>query len=98
MESVKLLAKYKIKEGKVEEFKILFEQIAKHTAKESGNLAYRSFFDHSNDSNFFIYEEYENLQALETHKNSFYFKEIVIERIVPLLESREVFQLNENNF
>ncbi|MFY7937480.1 MAG: putative quinol monooxygenase [Flavobacterium sp.] len=98
METVKLLAKYKIKEGKAAEFAILFEQIAKHTAKESGNLVYRSFFDNSNESIFFIYEEYENLKALETHKNSSYFKEIVIESIVPILESREVFQLNENNF
>lgn len=98
METIKLLAKYKIKEGKTAEFMSLFEQIAKHTAKESGNLVYRSFFDYSNEYNFFIYEEYENLEALETHKNSSYFKEIVIEKIVPLLESREVFQLNENNF
>lgn len=98
MEPIKILAKYKIKEDKIAEFMSLFEQVAKHTSEEPGNLVYRSFSDETNATNFFIYEEYINFQAVEAHKNSSHFKGIVIEGILPLLESRDVFQLKENNF
>lgn len=98
MKTIKVLAKYAIKQGKIEEFKKLFAQMVAHTVKEPGNLIYRSYSDVTNENNFFIYEEYADLEALEYHKNSPHFKEIVINGILPLLETREVFQIEENQF
>lgn len=39
--------------------------------------------------NFLLYEHYLDEAALKTHSESTYFKEIVIETIVPLLENRQ---------
>jgi quinol monooxygenase YgiN len=39
--------------------------------------------------NFLLYEHYLDEAALTTHSESAYFKEIVMETIVPLLENRQ---------
>jgi autoinducer 2-degrading protein len=58
---------------------------------EPGNLQYTAHQDPVEPGHFFLYEQYINKAAFETHRQSAHYQEIVINQIVPLLAERKVF-------
>lgn len=95
---IQLIAHYRLKEGVQEAFFTLFSQVAQYTQQEPGNLVYRSFTDPNQPNHFFILEAYTDQAAVEAHRNSWYFNDIVIAKLVPMLEKREVFTVTEHQF
>jgi autoinducer 2-degrading protein len=57
---------------------------------EPGNLLYVGHQDPADPAHFFFYEQYANQEALEAHRDSAHYQEIVVQQIVPLLLERTV--------
>ena len=69
-------------------------ELQKATRLEPGNLAYDLFQDPQAPEKFLIYEAYKDAEAVEAHRTSPHFQDIVVNQIVPKLLERtgEVFE------
>jgi len=57
---------------------------------EPGNLLYVGHQDPADAAHFLFYEQYTDQLALEAHRDSAHYQEIVVGKIVPLLAERTV--------
>jgi quinol monooxygenase YgiN len=94
---VYLFAKWKVKEGYVDQVLELLAQMTEKTRKEEGNLFYRIHQSISDANTLMLYEGYVDTAAVEAHRNADYFQSLVIGKIVPILESREAILASELN-
>jgi quinol monooxygenase YgiN len=74
---ITIVAKNLIKQGKVQEFKILAEKLINESRKESGNIAYNLYEDSNNSNILTFIEEWESEEAIKLHNNSKHFTSIV---------------------
>jgi (4S)-4-hydroxy-5-phosphonooxypentane-2,3-dione isomerase len=85
-----LVAKYYVKDGQVEDvidaLKEMAPLVAQHEPECSLYFANRST---ENPNLILLYERYENMAAIDAHRETPHFKEIIEGRIVPQLEKRE---------
>lgn len=88
-------AKWQVKEGNLETILPLLAEVAKKSRAEKGNLLYKVHQSNTDVNTILLYEGYKDEAAVEEHRRSDYFQAIVIERIVPLLEKREVVLATE---
>jgi quinol monooxygenase YgiN len=70
-----LVAKLKVKEGKMEEFIALFQGLITHVRKEEGTLFYTLNRDKANPNTLVVMERYRDKEALKTHSTSPHFIE-----------------------
>lgn len=83
-------AKWRVKEGQLETvLSLLAELTAKSTAEE-GNLFYKIHQSNSDPNTLVLFEEYKDESALAEHRNSEHFQTLVMGKIIPLLEDREI--------
>jgi len=68
----RIIARFFIKDGSIENFKEQAAGLVKNTRKEKGCLFYSLFQDVSNPGEFLFYEEYADQDAVNTHSNSAY--------------------------
>lgn len=87
-------AKWQVKEGKLEAVLQLMKEAAEKSTQEQGNLFYNLHQSQEDHNTIILYEGYTDAHAVETHRNSEHFKNIVVEQVVPLLENREVILMN----
>jgi (4S)-4-hydroxy-5-phosphonooxypentane-2,3-dione isomerase len=85
-----LFATWKVKPGQVDTVISLLHQMVPKTRAEEGNLFYTLHQGKDDDHRIVLYEGYKDEAALQAHRDADYFKEIVLGKIVPLLESRDV--------
>lgn len=64
---------------------------------EEGCIAYDILLNDEEPNTIYLYECYENNAALDVHNNTSYFKEIVNEKLSPLIKSRKILKLNPIN-
>lgn len=69
---------------------LLLQAAAAVRAAEPGNLIYTAHQDPKNPAQFFIYEQYADQTALEAHRNSPHYQDLVVKQIGPLLAERAV--------
>ncbi len=72
-------------EAKIREF---LQILGEASRQEPGVITYTTHVDPDNPREFFIYEKYHDLSGLEAHQETAHFKEYVLEKAIPLLESR----------
>lgn len=88
--TVYTFAKWRVKEGRLPAvLSLLAELTAKSTAEE-GNLVYKIHQSSSDANTLILYEGYKDESALDAHRKSEHFQTLVIEKIIPLLEDREI--------
>jgi len=87
-------AKWQVKEGNLDTVLQLMKEAAEKSTQEEGNLFYKLHQSKENQNTIVLYEGYIDANAVETHRNSEHFKNIVVEQVVPLLENREVILMN----
>jgi autoinducer 2-degrading protein len=88
-----LIVKWKIKETETQRILGLLPQLAEKTRNEKGNLAY-NIFQLVDDANVVIlHERYTDADAVEAHKASAHYQEIVAGLIIPHLEVRELLSV-----
>lgn len=85
-----LAATYHVKSGRADEVaEALVRMAALVKAEEPGCLIYHANRSTENPDHFLLYELYADQAALELHRNTRHFREIVEGTIVPLLDKRE---------
>jgi quinol monooxygenase YgiN len=85
-----LTAKYFAKPGKGDEVESLLRRMAPLVAaNEPGCRLYHANRSTDHPDLFLLYEHYADQAALDAHRNTSHFKEIIEGVIVPLLEKRE---------
>jgi len=85
-----LTAKYFVKTGRGDEVEAALRRMAPLVkATEPGCALYHANRAADNPDMFLLYEQYEDQVALDTHRNTTHFKEIIEGTIVPLLDKRE---------
>lgn len=87
---IHLFATWKVKQGHAAEVLRLLQQMVPRTRAEKGNLFYDVHQGIADDHTIVLYEGYVDEAALQAHRDADYFKEWVLGKIVPLLESRGV--------
>ncbi|MEY8758978.1 putative quinol monooxygenase [Chryseobacterium tongliaoense] len=85
-----LIAEYQIKANKLSEVLNFLKQVAEFTVQEPGCLQYTAYQSAEDPERIILYEIYKDDDALEQHRQSDYFKQIVLLQIIPLLGSRKV--------
>jgi quinol monooxygenase YgiN len=73
---ITIVAKSKIKEGKVEEYIALAKELVNESRKEAGCVSYYLNQDLDNKNVLTFIEEWENKEAIEFHNNSAHFTRI----------------------
>jgi quinol monooxygenase YgiN len=87
---VHVFATWKVKEGQLLNVLNLMKIVQEESLKEKGNLFYKIHQSNSDADTLVLFEGYTNEAAVADHRNSTYFQELVLGKIVPLLEKREI--------
>lgn len=90
MKPIHVFAKWQVKEGELETVLGLLGEVAGKSEREEGNLFYQVHQSNSDANSILLFEGYAGEEALEAHRGSQHFQDLVLGKIVPLLESREV--------
>ena len=87
---VHVFATWKVKEGQVENVLNILKTVHDESIKENGNLFYKVHQSNSDINTILLFEGYANEAAVAEHRNSVYFQDLVLGKIVLLLENREI--------
>ena len=87
---VHVFATWKVKEGQIENVLHLLKAVHNESIKEEGNLFYKVHQSNSDVNIIVLFEGYSNEAAVAEHRNSAHFQDLVLGKIVPLLDSREI--------
>ncbi len=83
-----LAVSWTAKEGHEAEIHEILDILGAESRKEPGVITYTTHVDPDNPREFFIYEKYHDVSGLEAHQETAHFKQYVLEKALPLLESR----------
>lgn len=83
-----LAVNWTAKEGHEAEVHEFLRILGEESRKEPGVITYTAHVDPDNPREFFIYEKYHDISGLEAHQQTPHFKQYVLEKAIPLLESR----------
>ncbi|MGW7753924.1 putative quinol monooxygenase [Streptomyces violaceusniger] len=87
-----VVARYRTKEGEENTVLPLLDTVAAASRQEPGHLAYRVHQGTEDPRAIVLYEEYVSEAAFTAHCATPHFQEIVLGRVVPLLDSRDVLR------
>ncbi|MFF4759262.1 putative quinol monooxygenase [Streptomyces sp. NPDC001292] len=87
-----VVARYHTKEGEEDTVLPLLDTMAAASRQEPGNLAYRVHQGTEDPRAIVLYEEYVSEADFTAHCATPHFREIVLGKVVPLLESRDVLR------
>lgn len=77
------------KTGNESEVKNILQALGEASRQEEGVITYTTHVDPDDPRQFFIYEVYHDPSGLEAHQQTAHFKELVLEKAIPLLDKRE---------
>jgi quinol monooxygenase YgiN len=85
-----LVATYRVKPGNADAVIEALERMAPLVREhEPGCLMYAVHHSREDSNVFLLYEQYADEAALKAHSETPYFKEIILDTVVPMLEVRE---------
>ncbi len=87
---VKVIAKFFVKEDKVEEFLKLANVLVEESRKEEGCVSYNLLQDVSNPQTLIMVEEWESAGILKTHMASAHFTSIIPEMSLLQFQKEEI--------
>ena len=85
-----LVACWKIKTASSQTVLDWMPDLASATRKEPGCLRYEYYQSPTEPSDVLLFEQYKDDEGVEAHRATPHFRSFVIERILPLLETRNV--------
>ncbi|MFG3254660.1 putative quinol monooxygenase [Streptomyces sp. NPDC048172] len=88
-----VVARYRTLPGKEDEVLALLDTMAEASRQEPDNLQYRVHRSTEDPRTVVLYEEYEAESGFDAHCATDHFRDLVLGRVVPLLEHREVLRL-----
>lgn len=90
MPELQVIARYTLAPGHEEEVLALLSQLAEASRAEPGNVSFVAYRRLDDDREVILLERYASRDAFAAHRASPHFKDLVLERIAPLLDSRVV--------
>jgi len=87
---IHVFAKWQVKEGQLDIVLSLMAEVVRKSVQEKGNLFYKFHQSTTDPNTLVLFEGYKDEAALAEHRNSEHFQTLVIGKIVPVLEAREV--------
>lgn len=72
---IKVVAKFSVQSGKVDEFKKIAEDLIDETRQEKGNISYELYQDTEDSQALTFIEEWEDQEALEKHMGTKHFQD-----------------------
>jgi len=87
---VKVIAKFFVKEDKVEDFFKLANVLVEESRKETGCVSYNLLQDVSNPQTLIMVEEWESAKILKTHMASAHFTSIIPEMSLLQFQKEEI--------
>jgi quinol monooxygenase YgiN len=90
MTELQVIARYTISTGKQDEVLALLPQVAEASRAEPGNVSFVVYRELGDDRAIVLLERYASREALAAHRETAHFNELVLGKIVPLLDSRVV--------
>ncbi|MBL0743008.1 putative quinol monooxygenase [Chryseolinea lacunae] len=95
---VHVFAKWRVKEGQLQTVLTLLKEVSEKSTKEAGNLVYKVYQSNADANTILLFEGYADEEAVTRHRESEHFQKLVVEKIVPLLENREVVLATQLTF
>lgn len=89
-----VFARWRVKNGELETVIDLLKKVARKSWEEEGNLCYKINQCSTDNNTIILFEGYCDEAAQLRHLTSPYVQELMIGKIVPLLETREVIMTN----
>lgn len=90
MSRIQLTAEYIVPAHHRDEALSLIAEVSERSRLEPGNLSYSAYQSLEDPTRIALIEIYENYDAVDAHRESSHFREIVLAKLVPLLTSRTV--------
>lgn len=90
MPELQVIARYTLAPGNEDAVLALLPELAEASRAEPGNLGFEIYRSVEDERSVVLLERYASKEAFAAHRESAHFKELVLERIVPLLERRVV--------
>lgn len=97
MKPVYTFAKWRVKEGQLVAVLDLLAELTAKSKAEEGNLLYKIHQSISDANTLILFEGYKDESALAAHRSSEHFQSLVIGKIIPLLEDREIVATYERS-
>jgi quinol monooxygenase YgiN len=94
MTQLQVIARHTIKSGNEDEVLALVPQLVRAARTEPGNVAFDAYFSTENPRSYVLLERYASRQAFADHRETDHFKDLVLNQIVPRLESRTIEQFD----
>jgi|tagenome__1003787_1003787.scaffolds.fasta_scaffold17663578_1 quinol monooxygenase YgiN len=97
MSQVQIIARYTITAGQEKEVHALLPELTAAGSREPGNLAFTAYRGIDDERDVVLLERYESREAFAAHRETVHFREIIMEQIVPRLDSRvvEIYDVTE---
>jgi quinol monooxygenase YgiN len=94
MPEIQLIARHTMKPGAASSVLPLVEQLIDAAREEPGNLAFDAYRSTRDPESYVLLERYASREALDAHRASAHFQDIVLRQLVPLLSSRTIEELD----
>ena len=94
-QNIYTFAKWRVKEGLLETLLSLLAELTAKSTAEKGNLVYKVHQSISDANTIVLFEGYIDESALVEHRNSEHYQILVVGKIIPLLEDREIVITNQ---
>lgn len=90
MPELQVIARYTVAAGNEDAVLALLPQLAEASRGEPGNVSFVAYRQLDDERDIVLLERYASREAFATHRDSPHFKDLVLGRIAPLLDSRVV--------
>ncbi|MBW8243644.1 antibiotic biosynthesis monooxygenase [Muricauda oceani] len=88
--NVHVFATWQVKEGHIDTVLNVLKTVREESLKEHGNLFYTVQQSNTDTNTLILFEGYRNEAAVEEHRNTSHFQDLLLGQIVPLLANREI--------
>jgi quinol monooxygenase YgiN len=90
MSELQAIARYTITAGNEDEVHALLPRLAAASRAEDGCLAFEAYRNLDDPRDVVLLERYESPASFAAHRETAHFQDLVLKRIVPLLDTRVV--------
>lgn len=89
-ETVIVLARWQTRPGAVDQVLALAGELRRSSLAEPGCLGYEVFRSAEEPGTLLLLERYRDAAAIDEHRQSAHYRELVVARILPLLAARQI--------
>jgi quinol monooxygenase YgiN len=89
---LQVIARHTAADGMRDAVLAILPKLIEASRKEPGNLAFDAYLDIADPQSYVLLERYTSRAAFAAHRETPHFKELMLEQILPKLESRVIEQ------